>query len=373
MKKLLILLLLLAVQTVLGQTKNYPPIFEDPRSIVVDSKDNVYVALKNGLGKVTPDGKFLNLSSLPENNRKIGELRNLVIDSKDNLYEGSGNTIQKITIDKNNVITVEPFAGNPYSYENADGHRQKAVFNSIGKMAIDKNDNIYVTDGWNKIADKVRANFVTDGFYQKDPKLKYIRAFSIVRKISPNGTVSTLKTNDGKYVMPNGVAGMALDLDGNIVYSTGGVSRAVFRIDTKTGVFFHIAGQPYKREYCPVYTPGDINAAELFSPETILVNDKNEIIFADERSQRISKVANGKVTTLAGNNPIDPCSQNIGGSAREGHKDGKALSALFAFPKGIAYDSKGNLYISDSWNNCIRKLSPEGVVSSVTEVHPRFS
>lgn len=373
MKKALLFIAVLFVTSGFSQTKNYPPVFEDPRSLVVDSNDNVFVALKNGLGKVTPDGKFLNLGSLPANNRKLGELRNLIIDSKDNLYTGSGNTIQKITVDKNNVITVEPFAGNPYSYENADGPGQKAVFNSIGKIVIDKNDNIYVTDGWNKIADKVRNNFVTDGFYQKDAKLKYIRAFSVIRKISPDGTVSTLKTVDGKYVMPNGVAGMAIDLDGNIVYTTGGVSRAVFKIDTKTGVFSHIAGQPYKREYCPVYTPGDLKTAELFSPETILVNGKGEIVYADERSQRISKIAGGKVITLAGNNTIDPCSQNIGGSAREGHKDGRALTALFAFPKGIDYDSKGNLYISDSWNNCIRKLSPEGVVTTVTELHPRFN
>jgi sugar lactone lactonase YvrE len=117
----------------------------------------------------------------------------------------------------------------------------------------------------------------------------------------------------------------------------------------------------------PVYTPGDTSKAELFCPETIIVNTKGEIIYADERSHRLTKIANGKVIALAGNNIIDPCGQNIGGRAQEGHKDGKALTALFGFPKGLAYDSKGNLYIAEEWNNCIRKLSPDGIVSSYTK------
>ena len=71
-----------------------------------------------------------------------------------------------------------------------------------------------------------------------------------------------------------------------------------------------------------------------------------------------------RVSTLAGNSIIDPCGQNIGGRAQEGYKDGKALAALFNFPKGIAYDSKGNLFIADMNNHCIRKLSPDGIVTT---------
>ena len=76
------------------------------------------------------------------------------------------------------------------------------------------------------------------------------------------------------------------------------------------------------------------------------------------------KVANGKVSTLAGNNIIESCSLNIGGRAQEGYKDGKALTALFNFPKGIAYDSKGNLFIADMYNHAVRKLSLDGMVTT---------
>jgi sugar lactone lactonase YvrE len=64
------------------------------------------------------------------------------------------------------------------------------------------------------------------------------------------------------------------------------------------------------------------------------------------------------------NNTNDPCSQNIGGRAQEGNKDGKALTALFYSPQGMACDSRGNLYIADMGNHCIRKLSPDGIVTT---------
>ena len=113
-----------------------------------------------------------------------------------------------------------------------------------------------------------------------------------------------------------------------------------------------------------MYTQGPIATAEFVEPETIIVNKKGEILFTDQRINRVIKIADGKVSTLAGGNIIDPCSANIGGRSQEGNRDGKALTALFHLPKGMAYDSKGNLYIADTSNHSIRKLSPDGMVST---------
>jgi NHL repeat-containing protein len=143
-----------------------------------------------------------------------------------------------------------------------------------------------------------------------------------------------------------------------------GFARFIGKIDLTTGTISSVAGQPYKREWCPVYTQGESSKAEFVSPENIITSKKGEIIFADQRVHRIIRIANGNVSTLAGNNIIDPCSQNIGGRAQEGYQDGKALTALFNFPKGMAYDSKGNLFIADTANHCIRKLSPDGMVTT---------
>jgi sugar lactone lactonase YvrE len=354
----------------------------NPSKIVIDSKDNLLVLLQYGIAKISPDGKVNRFTK--DNPNVIGgkfnnstyldrSWHNIVIDSKDNIYltERDDKVIYKMVFLENGKISFDIYAGDIWKYGVVDGPRDQAQFNGIRDMTIDKSDNIYVTDSYVKIAGEVEKNFITDNFYQKDKSLKYIKQFSLLRKLSADGKVTTFKNAEGKYILPNGVVGITADNEGNIVYTTGGFARSIEKIIVTNSSFSHVAGKPYKREWCPVYTPGDTSKAELFSPETIIVNKSGEIIYADERDHRVTKIAAGKVTTLAGNNIIDPCAQNIGGRAQEGHKDGKALTALFNFPKGLAYDSKGNLFIADQSNHCIRKLSPDGMVSSFTTFIPR--
>jgi hypothetical protein len=378
MKKTLTILSFFLAINLLAQSNNQVPELNEPSKIAIDSKDNLFVLLKYGIAKITPDGK---INHFTKNNPNIigGKFNNstyldrswanIVIDSKDNIYvaERDDKVIYKIVFMDNGKISFDIYAGDQWKYNVVDGYRTEALFNGISHMTIDKSDNIYLTDSYSKIAGEVDKNYVTDNFYNKDKKLKYLKSFMLVRKISADGKVTTLKNTEGKYVLPNGARGIAVDNEGNIVYTTGGYARSVEKINLTTGTFSHVAGKPYKREWCPVYTPGDTSKAELFSPETIIVNSKGEIIYADERSHRITKIVNGKVIHFAGNNLIQPCGQNIGGRAQEGYKDGKALTALFNFPKGLAYDSKGNLFIADALNHCIRKLSPDGVVSSITK------
>ena len=350
------------------QAQTLPPRVSEPQYIAVDSKDNVYAALKYGIIKITPDGTLTNLTKEPG---RIGDLdrvwTNLIIDSRDNLYANDGKVIFKFTVTADNRAVGKLYAGQMYTYKLEDGPIATAGFNLIGLMTIDQHDNIYLTDGYDKIKDAIGSNFVTDSYYKADPAKKYLKysaRYSVIRKISADGRVTTLKTPDGKYILPNDISGMTIDNGGNIIYSASGFARFVGKIDLNTGTFSSVAGQPYKREWCPVYTPGGSATAEFVSPEHILTNKSGEIIFADERLHRIIKIANGKVSTLAGNSLIDPCSQNIGGRAQEGNKDGKALTALFNFPKGMAYDSKGSLFIADMSNHSIRKLSTDGMVTT---------
>lgn len=346
----------------------------EPQYLVVDSKDNVFVTRKYGMLKIAPDGTVTDLS---KQGSAIGGMdrtwTNLIIDSKDNLYatENGGSAIFKITISDNNKAEVKLFAGQQYGYKLEDGPLLTAGLNLINLMTIDRKDNIYVISSYQKIKDTIGNNYVTDGYYLSDrngldPKYDKNSAqrFSVIRKIT-DGMVSTLKTPNGKFILPHDVSAITTDNQGNIIYSAAGFARFIGKIDLATGAFSIIAGQPYKRKWCPVYTPGDATKSEFVDPASaIIINRKGEILFTDIRLHRIIKIADGKVSTLAGNNIIDPCSQNIGGRAQEGNKDGKALTALFNFPKGIAYDSKGNLFIADMSNHSIRKLSPDGMVTT---------
>lgn len=337
-----------------------------PQYIAIDSRDNLFVGLQYGIIRITPDGSVTNLTQASRDlDRKWS---NLVIDSKDNLYANDGKLIYKFTFDRAGKFTGTMYAGQKWTYDLVDGPLATAGFNTIGLMTIDRDDNIYVTDSFDKIKAAVGSNFVTDSF-ALSPQAKLIekktrKNFSVIRKISPRGVVSTLKTPDAKFILVNQISGIATDTNGDIIFGSYSFGRFVGRIDVATGAITLVAGQPYKREWCPVYTQGPVAAAEFVEPENIVVNRNGDIIVADQRTNRVMKIANGRVATIAGGNVIDPCSQNIAGRSQEGNRDGKALTALFNFPKGMAFDSKGNLYIADMYNHSVRKLSPDGIVTT---------
>lgn len=356
-------LIILALSTcVFAQTTQV----STPQYIAIDSRDNLFVGLQYGIIRISPDG---NVTNLTQSSRELDRnWTNLLIDSKDDLYANDGKLIYKFTVDRAGKFVGAIFAGQKWTYDLVDGPIATAGFNTIGLMTIDRDDNIYVTDSFDKIKATVGSNFVTDSF-ALSPQARTIekknrKSFSVIRKISPNGIVSTLKTPDGKFILINQISGMAVDSKGDIIFGSYSFGRFIGKIDVNTGAISLIAGQPYKREYCPVYTQGPIVTAEFVEPENIVVNRNGEILVADQRINRVIKIANGRVATLAGGNIIDPCSQNIAGRSQEGNRDGKALTALFNFPKGMAFDSKGNLFIADMYNHSVRKLSPDGIVTT---------
>jgi len=199
-------------------------IVSTPEHIVVDSNDNIFVTRKYGLVKITPDGNIINLSKKIPGKGLDRVWHDLIIDSKDNLYANDGNVLFKIVVSDDNAVTMTKFAGQEYTYKLEDGPIATAGFNLIGLVAIDRNDNIYLTDSADKIKDTIGTNFVTDNFPLSAAAQKYRksnrRSYSVIRKISSDGMVSTLKTPDGRFILPNQISGMAIDLQGNIIFGS---------------------------------------------------------------------------------------------------------------------------------------------------------
>lgn len=90
-------------------------------------------------------------------------------------------------------------------------------------------------------------------------------------------------------------------------------------------------------------------------PLDVAANSKGELFVADSENNSIRKIANGKVTTLSG-------------TGTAGYSDGDRTKGQFNLPSGLAVDAQDNLYIADTLNHVIRKITPDGKVSTVAGI-----
>src|ERR1043166_4471402 len=99
---------------------------------------------------------------------------------------------------------------------------------------------------------------------------------------------------------------------------------------------------------------GTGSGARFYNPEGVATDSWGNVYVADRNNHTIRKITPaGAVTTLAG----------LAGSL--GSADGTGSDAQFYYPSGVATDSSGNVYVADSFNYTIRKITPAGVVTTL--------
>jgi sugar lactone lactonase YvrE len=98
---------------------------------------------------------------------------------------------------------------------------------------------------------------------------------------------------------------------------------------------------------------GDEAEARLNDPFSLLAHSSGAILITDSQNHTLRHLSpEGKLTTIAG-------------TGNEGFKDGQGVDAAFNWPADIVEDTQKNLYVSDRFNHAIRKITPEGKVSTL--------
>ena len=182
-------------------------------------------------------------------------------------------------------------------------------------------------------------------------------ANSVILKITSAGTVSTFAGSElqiggvdgtGAAARFFGPAGLAIDTDGNI-YVADSFNHAIRKI-TSAGVVTTLAGLAGS----PGSADGIGSAARFSNPAGVTIDGDRNVYVADTLNQTIRKITpGGVVTTLAGLAGFPSISDGTGSAAR------------FVRPIGMATDSNGHIYVADSGNQKIRKITSAGVVTTI--------
>lgn len=259
---------------------------------------------------------------------KLTAPQDIAFDSKGSLYIADGAYVRKIGDGK-----IATAAGNGYAWGVGDGlPATLAQLKSPAGLALDSAGSLYIAD----------------------------TGTARIRKVDPRGTISTVAGNgqtgfsgDGTLATQTQLSspgGVALDSSGNLYIADTKNNRV--RKALPSGFLLTVAGNGLgalssENTYAP--------AAPLNQPRGVAVDPSGALYIADTGNSRILRISpGGTVVTVAGN-----------GSPGWAGDNGRASLSQLSAPFGMSFDPRGNLYIADTFNHLIRKVSTDGIVTTV--------
>lgn len=373
-----------------------------PTGVAVDSTGNIYIADANNnrIRKVSSGvittvagngvGVFSGGDNGPATNAQVPDPHGIaVVGASGDLYIADLAASVSTRIRKVSSGVITTFAG-AASQISDNGPPTSTQLSSPWGVAVDSSSNLYIADTANSRIRRVSSGLIatvagngTGGFsgdfgppptaqlgYPLDVATDSVGSFYIadttnnrVRKIS-GGVITTVAGNGtagfggdngpATSAQLNGPTGVVVDSAGNLYIADSGNHR--IRIVSNSAITT-IAGSGTSGFSGD---NGPATSAQLSAPQRIAVDSLGNLYIADMGNNRIRKVSNGLITTVAG-----------GGTAFPGDNV-PATSAQLVGPRGVAVDSFGHLYIPDQANARIRKVS-NGVIATIAGGTPGFS
>jgi sugar lactone lactonase YvrE len=314
-----------------------------PHSVAVDSTGNLFIADTSNVRvrKIDSTGTITTVAGIgitgfagdgsPATNAQIGAPEGLAIDSSGNLFiaEPGNARIREVTAD--GIIHTIAGTGTP-GFSGDGGSAISAQLNQPYGVAIDPSGNIFISD-------------LNNGR---------------VRKVDPAGNISTVAGSANRGFAGDGGPAtsaqmvspyrVAVDEAGNLLIADGSNQRV--RKVTTAGIITTVAGNG------TAGFNGDgalATNAQLNAPYAVALDARGNLLVADLNNNRVRTISpSGVITTLAGT-----------GTAGSGGDGGSAANAQLRNPSDVLIDTSGNLFIADSINYRIRKVNPAGVISTI--------
>jgi hypothetical protein len=263
----------------------------------------------------------------PALNSKLNTPVRVAVDGSGNVYiaDTYNNRIDKVT--PTGVLSI--IAGTGSGGQPTPGPATSSKLNSPFGLAVDGSGNVYIADSGNNRIDKVTPAGV----------------LSIIAGTGNGGQPTPGPATSSDLSFPSGVA---VDGSGN-VYIADTYNSQIDKV-TPAGVLSIIAGTGNWASP----TPGPATSSDLGGPYGVAVDGSGNVYIADSGNNRIDKVTPAGVLSI------------IAGTGNGGQPTpGPATSSDLGNPYGVTVDALGNVYIADSGNNKIDKVTPDGDLSVV--------
>ena len=320
----------------------------DPRHLAVDRAGNLFIADRGNsrVRKITPEGVISTVVGSgdpgfsgdggPAAAARLGYPAGVAVDRTGNLFiADTGNHRIRVVTPQGVINTLAGTGDEGFSGD--DGPAAAAQLGSPAGLAVDRAGNLFIADPYS----------------------------SRIRKVNPDGVITTVAgtgtsgfSGDGgpaTSAQLGGAPGVAVDADGNLFIADFNNNR--IRKVTAAGLITTVAGTGSAFPFSGGFSGdgGPAAAARLNLPQGVAVDGGN-LLIADSSNQRIRKINLARViTTVAGNGALTGFSGDFG----------SATAAELNGPWDVVADAEGDLFIADEFNHRIRKVTADGIITTV--------
>lgn len=314
-----------------------------PQDVAVDGAGNLFIADtdNNRIRKVDASGLITTVAGNgdststgdggPATDASLTKPLDVVVDGAGNLLIAELRSQRIRKVDNSGVITTVAGTG-IRGFSGDGGPATSADLNNPFDVAVDGSGSFLIGDRSNQ-------------------RIRKVDASGVITTVAGNGTFGF--SGDGRPATRASLGnalGVALDGAGNLYIAAPSLHR-VRRVDA-SGTITTVAGNGIRGFGGD---GGPATGARLNTPVGVAVDGEGNLYIADRDNNRIRKVdASGSIVTVAGS-----------GAAGFGGDGGPATSATLRFPRRVAVDAAGNLFIADTDNNRVRRVDTSGVITTV--------